>query len=860
MPGFKRQPLYTAIIASSLSLPVFAASEDTLSEQQAPQRAQPVLEEVVVTARNKAERLQDIPVAINAFSAKDLERAAIKDVRDVVRSSPGLVYDSSGTIATGNVSIRGMSQPGLIGDDTNVAIFVDGVYAAGRAAAFVPMMGMERVEVVRGPQSAIYGRNAFSGAINYITKKPGQDFEGQIEATGGLEGQQGVKARVSMPLGDKLAFSLDVEDSESGSTFEQGSTYLGALDNQTGRLRVIFNPTDSLELDFAATVIDMQEHHNAGYEIEPNAERPVELNTGGAPFLIPGVHYIPGANTLTEGGLAAVTGAPTAYYGEAKAADPDGFAGDAFGVTNEAERYNLTASWDVGNVTLTSITGSSQTDTRSLQGYANAYMAPTLVFAPVIEIPNGFSPVTATTDMPNYVTSLNLGPTTAHLLMVNAYNYGGQPNDIRDEFSQEFRIQSNGAGPWEWSAGLLYAEIDLDQWLTSSALPAPGSPFGDEINTASVESSILAVNASGDATKITQTNYTTEMSSAFFSLGYDFTDKLNVGFEARYTEEEKVADNVLHFTGPQGVSEGSWDWVSPRLIATYNYDSFTTFYLNVAKGTKSGGLNGGTPLESEMAYDPESNITYELGAKRTVLDGRGYMNIALYRVDWEDQQIRSFSQFSNGATIPAAIVSNLGEVQIMGLEVETAFQISDNWSFNAAYTFNDAEVQKGVQSFSYGFVDNEAMGLASTAYPYCLPVFNADFSTGCEVMNNLQVSDGDLTGKEMINNYRNTFSAGFRYSKFINNGTELYANLSSVWKDKRYINTVNTLWIDSHWDANLQGGFEGQNWYGNLSVTNLLDDDTPSTSFRPFIWTQDQAPSIVNRMGRMTSVSLGYRF
>ncbi|NHO67263.1 TonB-dependent receptor [Aestuariicella hydrocarbonica] len=817
------------------------------------------MEEVIVTARKREETLQDIPLAINAFTAKDIERSGMQDMRDIVRKSPGLVYDSSGTMATGNISIRGMSQPGLIGDDTNVAVFVDGVYASGRAASFIPMMGLERVEVVRGPQSAIYGRNAFSGAMNYITAKPGDEFEAQVEVTGGTDGQRGIKGRVEVPVHKTLAFSLDLENTETGSTFKQDDTYMGAIDNESQRLRVVFTPIDSLEFDFSATHIDMQEHHNAGYEITSNAEHEAAINTavtGGAPFLIPGLHYTPGLNTLTPLGMAAVTGPATAYYGEIEAEDPDGFVDGAFGVTNKSDRYNLSVNWYHDDFTISSITANSETETRSLQGYANAYNGQTMVFAPVIAVNTGFGPVTPTTLMPNYVTTLNLGGASAYILNVDAYNYGGQPNDDREEFSQELRIQSSGSGPWEWSAGLLYADIELDQWLTSSAIPASGSVYGDDINAATIASSILSVDANGDPQKITQTNHNTKIQSAFFSLAYDFTDKLNVGIEARYTKEEKEADNVLHFTGAQGLKEGSWDWVSPRLIATYEYDDFTTFYLNIAKGTKSGGINGGTPIASELTYEPETNITYEFGAKRTVLNGRGYMNIAAYKIDWEDQQLRQFSQYTTGATIPSAIVTNLGEVEIKGIEIETAFQISDAWTFRAAYTFNDTEVKKGFQSATFGYVDYEEMGLNATNYPYCFNVAGGD----CVVMNNLQVSDGDLSGKEMVNNYRNTFNTGFRYSKQLSFGAELYADLSAVWRDKRYINTVNTLSIEDHWDVNFLAGLEAEHWYGKLTITNLLDDDTPTTSFRPYLWTQEQQPTIVNRMGRMTSLTVGYRF
>ena len=119
MRMFRLNPLAAALIAISTAAPAIAQTADEEGLR---------LEEIVVTARMREESLQDVPVAVNAFSEKDLQRQNANDMRDLVRMSPGLVYDSSGSIATGSVVIRGMSQPGLIGAETNVAVFVDGVY------------------------------------------------------------------------------------------------------------------------------------------------------------------------------------------------------------------------------------------------------------------------------------------------------------------------------------------------------------------------------------------------------------------------------------------------------------------------------------------------------------------------------------------------------------------------------------------------------------------------------------------------------------------------------------------------------------------------------------------------------------
>ncbi|MEX0827434.1 MAG: TonB-dependent receptor plug domain-containing protein, partial [Haliea sp.] len=236
MKRFTSKPLAAAILAAGISGSGIATAQEKVL----------MLDEIVVTARQKAETLQEVPLSVHALTARQIEKQGILRLSDIVRSAPGVAINSSGSIATTAVVIRGMDQPGGIGQDTNVAVFVDGVYISGRDAAYMPMMGMERVEVVRGPQSALYGRNAFAGAINYITKKPGEEFEGQIEATAGGEGQKGIKARFAGQLAENFFASIDAEDSESGSTHKQDGDYLGQLENESVRARFVWEATDNL--------------------------------------------------------------------------------------------------------------------------------------------------------------------------------------------------------------------------------------------------------------------------------------------------------------------------------------------------------------------------------------------------------------------------------------------------------------------------------------------------------------------------------------------------------------------------------------------------------------------------------------
>ena len=156
--------------------PLPAAQQETASGPQAQQAQveadQPFTTDViVVTARLREENLQTTPLSITALGGDNLVERGITDVRALMDQVPGIYFTNQGGPGLGNVSMRGLTQGAQIGDEANVATFVDGFYWSGRIAFDAFIDGMERVEVVRGPQSALYGRNSFSGAINYITKK-----------------------------------------------------------------------------------------------------------------------------------------------------------------------------------------------------------------------------------------------------------------------------------------------------------------------------------------------------------------------------------------------------------------------------------------------------------------------------------------------------------------------------------------------------------------------------------------------------------------------------------------------------------------------------------------------------------------
>ncbi|MEE4186266.1 MAG: TonB-dependent receptor, partial [Gammaproteobacteria bacterium] len=570
-------------------------------------------DEIRVTARKREESLQSVPIAVSAFSSEDLAIRDIFSLEQLADQTPGLTFATTGAITGTRAVIRGLAQQTRVGDETNVATFIDGVYTPGFSGAeFFGFDSLERVEVVKGPQSALYGRNSFAGAINYVSKRPTYEFEygGRLEV--GQGERQGLTAYVAGPLvQDKLALRVDGGYNRTGGTNinTADNEPLGSTDTQFARATFVADPLDNLRLflrlsaqdDFAnplaETLIADDDPNRVGLRLSVS---PFELGAGGGQRI--GRLYRGEINNRSNN----------------YTIDPRSFSGD-----REIRRASFEFDWDLGWASLIGITGYQDRQVSTLNDFNTCR--------------NDVRPAVCDTVSPTAIGTFFGGTAGGNPLLLGGNQIvsvlTGTVED-RDEFSQNLYLQSNGDGDFQWLAGVYYSTEDFkdqNQRLSDALIQNPAGTI------------IYAI-----ASPVPQTDSTTLISNQFYSVfasgSLDFNATWNLTVEGRYTREDKEANQIADLypirtppSQPTGLQQRAFNFFTPRFILTATPTADFLAYVSAAKGVKSGGFNPGSV--QFPTFDQEENWTYEIGSKWTLWDGRARVNTAAYFVDWDQQQI-----------------------------------------------------------------------------------------------------------------------------------------------------------------------------------------------------------------------------
>ncbi|HRA37420.1 MAG TPA: TonB-dependent receptor [Pseudomonadota bacterium] len=687
--------LTVAILTALASVPMQAAlAQDaaTQADETTAEGDETTLSSIVVTAQKREEQLQNVPISIIVASAQLLQDTGSRDIKELQLVVPGLTVTSTSNEALTTARIRGI---GTVGDNTglesSVGIVIDGVYRPRNGVGFGDLGELERIEVLKGPQGTVFGKNTTAGVINVVTVRPSMATEFGGELTVGNYGQFGASAMLNLSNEESAAFRLyavgrerdgflDVENGNGPRTSDEDVTQ----DFYSFRAQMLFEPTESVDINFAADFTERNEECCAGV-------------------------------TLIRGPTAAIVDALAPDSGVAAVADPfDRVAYSNRGTESEIDDSGLSAELNwitpwLNEATLTSIT--AYRDWQTINGADLDYSTADIWYR-------------------------DFGP--------------DQASDGFRTWTQELRF-TGSTERFDWMGGLFYANEDLarngqtllgsayEPYLSTALLGrvAGGFPPGT-VNTANAatffsQATGLPYGTSfvGDAS---DDRYDQNSKSlAFFTNNtWHATDALDLTLGLRYTSEEKEVDSrfrnpngalgcaaalanparvggalaargvpvgALGATVPTVIGFMCLPWANPlfanrnthqeldedewsgTLKAAYRWNDTVMTYLSGARGYKAGGFNldrvqssngttsgaAGIVPVTDTSFPGEFVDSYELGAKTTWLDGNLLLNGALFWQDYEDFQLNSFL----GTTF---VVRSVPEVRSRGVDVDLQWQ------------------------------------------------------------------------------------------------------------------------------------------------------------------------------------------
>ena len=779
--------------SSKLTVTFVAAIGALVTADAAPAFAQLAVEEIIVSTRKREENLQEIPLVIKAFPSEVLERKGLDSVEDVLRLTPGVQFDNGTFPQDIRVVIRGLSPTR---GRPNVALLLDGVdvssesvTSGGGSLLINPrLFDMERVEVVKGPQSALYGRSAFAGAINYVTRKPTNDWEGSVHVEGGQRSNFEGKASIYGPLvEEKVLVGLNMAGWNFDGFYDNSVTGadLGDSDGFGIAGSAIFEISEDVSLTTRAEFTD-----------DHIGQTPITFVGGNRQAPIPPSAFPPAFPPFSDQGvISPAVSTVSQFAGRVPDADElppvriseDPVTGEEFrGSDREIFRISAQLDWylewgSVASVTHYADASVQQAVENTRQGSFNLRTSGT----------------TFRTD-----------------------------NDT-ELFSQELRVQSNDDVRFRWMAGGLYWEENVSQDTFSLActnnqlLPVfPFIPCGP----------LFALNVN-EPPSLWERD--TEHWSAFGMLEYDITDELTFHVEGRYTDEELFVlgpDSVrlidaLGINGPpttipavpssaSGTDEDSY--FTPRFSLEYTPNDDVLLYGSVAKAAKPSGLSTAAAAASGFdpdiaAFEREEMLVYEAGAKTTWLDGRFVANVAAYYQDFTDKQTTSQVLLDNG--LLGTRIINASSAEVKGLELDVAWAPVDGLNFSAGYTYIDATYED--------FVTNTGGPATIAAVGNCNPIQIAGRFV-CEI---------DQSGNRLEDSAKHALTLSGSYTGPITDEISWLVETDINYQGKRFDTSANILEMPSYWLVDLRLGVTTDDWEVVAFANNLFNDDTVKTAF-----------------------------
>lgn len=599
---------------------------------------------VIVTAQKRSERLTEVPIAMSVFAEDKIDQTGVQELRELGDFIPNMIV-TQGTDFNSRILIRGVGAPSRnIGFDSRVGVYLDGVYLGQGPSVNQDLVDLAQVEILRGPQGTLFGKNTVAGAVSMVSKKPDEFFEGKITVGWGNYNARETKANLNLPLADnmyaKIAVSDRVRDGYITNVYQEG-TLPTTFNLVSGGVPFFNAPLPAPIETFTPpdTTNPSNDQNTQSYRVQFRlaASDNLDINL---------------AFDGLESARSSTLGVPiTTTFGDT----PYSYADVANNEINESFKNR-----ELRNINGTSLNIEYDFD-------------------------NGYS-FRSITGMRQ--TEIEYGNDTDYSPFDFIYLFY---KDNYDQNSQEFQLISPDESDMKFVLGAYFYEQTADTIRNAIAGNAGWTfgitPGGGAFNNGNVETSSTAF---------------------YFNGSYDFSETWSVSFGARWSDEDKDVlwnldgSNSGSFgigTTPAGglVDSRNDSNFSPAVSLNYAHSADTNMYVKYSTGFKSGGYNLDFVTQADLVagleFDKETVDSMEFGLKTALLDNRMSLNIAYFDSQYEDYQVNQFFDLgtaADGTPLTSIRIENAAEVDTSGLEAEMNYRMTDALTLTASLGFLDA--------------------------------------------------------------------------------------------------------------------------------------------------------------------------
>ena len=762
---FIRHPIALAIALGAGTTP-FSFAQD-----------RPILEEVLITAQKRVETLQEVPISVATLSGEKMEKAGVENLEDLTAHLPNIHFTETG-IST-QVRVRGIGSDNSQGFEQSVGTYIDGIYY-GRAQLFrAPMMDLERVELLRGPQSTLFGKNSIAGALNLTTARPTEELTGRLAVAGSNEfGEQEINGVISGPLGESFRARLAIREYEDDGYYYNAYTREDSAisDESTVRLSVEFDATEKLDFFLKG---ERNTFDTLGRAIE--ITRDVSLTTGGLTYnQYLGLFSQPGFD-----------------------ADQDYVRDIDFNEFSNNEITNLTleANYDFENMTLTLVTGQLGYDYD--ERCDCDFTAAKIVDLDLYEEYDQFSQ--------EIRLSSDAGGSVEWIGGIYYQSYDQEFGDHTHITEDNMLVTLPNPDPLVTmpalaDTGALRAfEQSSDSWALFGQATWNFSPnwyltlgarYTEE--TKDAHKVITVTDGAYSTNPVTDPTDADVLGQTYLRVFLLETEQSPGGHNVTGSRDESAFTPLINL---------QWD-VSDEIML---YTSFTT-------GFKAGGFDprsnrvgafGSAPSTGvdpllHFEFEEEKAKAFELGMKSSYAGGRGETNVALYRTDYEDLQI---SQFDGGVGFN---VGNAKDTLVQGIEVDGRFALSEHFTLGYGGSWLDFEYQ----DFKNG------------------NCYEGQMRNGIDQDNNGSIDTCDYTGKRGVYSPELTLNLSLDYVYPITGEWDLSGFIDVQYIDEQqvHVNLDPNGMIDAYTMVGARIGIDAENWSLGVIGKNLTDEQVISYS------------------------------